>query len=105
MAELIHDLFGEVPPSPPKVSNAGQAHGYAASPGTGPKGETCGSCAHLYRKRMGKTYLKCDLMAAIWTGGHGTDVLSRSSACMKWESPEPQSAGHPESSTDQKVTP
>lgn len=85
MAELVHDLFGEVPPSPPKVSTAGQAHGYAALPGTGPAGETCGSCAHLYRNRMGKTYLKCVLMQAKWTGGHGTDVLARSLACSKWE--------------------
>lgn len=85
MAEVVHDLFGEVPPSPPKVSSAGQAHGYAALPGTGPKGETCGSCAHLYRKHMAKTYLKCELMAAKWTGGHGTDVLARSPACQRWQ--------------------
>jgi len=85
MVELVHDLFGEVSPSPPKVSMAGQARGYAAYPGTGPKGETCGSCAHLYRKQMAKTYLKCELMSATWTGGHGTDVLSRSPACMKWQ--------------------
>jgi hypothetical protein len=84
MVELINDLFGEVPPSPAKVSTAGQAHGYAASPGTGPKGETCGSCQHLYRKRMAKTYLKCALMSAMWTGGHGTDVLARSPACVMW---------------------
>jgi len=29
MAELIHDLFGDVSPSPPKVRSAGQAHGHA----------------------------------------------------------------------------
>lgn len=27
------------------------ARGYAASPGTGPEGETCGSCRHLVRLR------------------------------------------------------
>lgn len=81
----IHDLFGEVPPSAPKVSTAGQAHGYAALPGTGPKGETCGSCAHLYRKLMGKTYLKCLLVEKQWTGGRRTDVLSRSPACQRWQ--------------------
>lgn len=62
MAELVHDLFGKVLPSPPKVSTAGIPKGYAAPPGTGPKGETCGSCAHLYRNRLAKTYLKCALI-------------------------------------------
>lgn len=85
MDNVVYDLFGEVPASPPKVSTAGQAHGYAAVPGTGPKNETCGSCAYLYRKRMAKTYLKCTLMEAKWTGGHSTDVLSSSPACSRWQ--------------------
>jgi len=87
MAEVVRDLFGEVPPSPPKVSTAGIPKGYAMPPGTGPKGETCGSCAHLYRNRLAKTYLKCYLMKAKWTGGGATDVRSRSPACSKWEKP------------------
>lgn len=45
---------------------------YAAFPGTGPEGETCGSCKHLYRKHMGNTYLKCMLTKAKWMGGGGT---------------------------------
>lgn len=85
MNETVFDLFGEVPPSVPKVSTAGQAHGYAAMPGTGPVGETCGSCRHLYRKRMAKTYLKCLLYQTRWTGGHGSDVLAGSPACQKWQ--------------------
>lgn len=60
---------------------------HAALPGTGPVGETCGSCANLYRKRMGNTYLKCALTRAQWTGGAGTDVKARDPACSKWESP------------------
>lgn len=59
--------------------------GYAAQPGTGPAGETCGSCAHLYRNRMAKTYLKCALMKAHWTGGGATDVKARAPACRRWE--------------------
>lgn len=59
--------------------------GHAAPPGSGPQGETCGSCRHLARKRMAKTYLKCALMQAIWTGGGGTDVRARDPACAKWE--------------------
>jgi len=58
---------------------------HAAPPGTGPAGETCGSCANLYRKRMGKTYLKCSLTRAQWTGGGGTDVKARDAACSKWK--------------------
>lgn len=61
-----------------------QAKGYADRPGSGPKGETCRSCAHLVHKRLAKTYLKCELTRACWTGGHGTDVLARSPACSKW---------------------
>lgn len=59
---------------------------YAAYPGTGPEGETCKTCAHLSRKRMAKTYLKCGLVQAKWTGGGGTDVRASSPACSKWES-------------------
>ena len=62
--------------------------GHAWPPGTGPEGETCGSCKHLYRKLMSKTYLKCDLMQAVWTGGGGTDVQAKDPACKKWEKPE-----------------
>ena len=60
--------------------------GYAAPPGTGPAGETCGSCRRLYRNRLAKTYLKCELMKSHWTGGAGTDILARSPACKRWES-------------------
>jgi hypothetical protein len=66
---------------------AGNPKGYAAMPGTGPAGETCKSCGHLYRNRLAKTYLKCGLMKAHWTGGAGTDVLARSPACRNWSAP------------------
>ena len=65
--------------------------GYAAIPGTGPAGETCRSCKHLVRKRMGKTYLKCGLMTRYWTGGGGSDVRAKSPACRHWAAPEPVS--------------
>ena len=29
--------------------------GHVAPPGTGPEGETCGSCAHLFRNELAKT--------------------------------------------------
>lgn len=67
---------------------AGKKHGHAAMPGTGPPGQSCGTCGHLYRNRMAKTYLKCGLMRRFWTGGGGTDVLARDPACSRWEAPK-----------------
>lgn len=58
---------------------------HAAPVGSGPAGETCGSCVHLHRREMSKTYLKCGLCEKAWTGGGGTDVKARDAACSKWE--------------------
>lgn len=66
-------------------SSAAAARGHIAPPGTGPEGETCGTCCHLVRKRMAKTYLKCGLNQARWTGGGKTDVRARDLACSKWK--------------------
>lgn len=62
--------------------------GYAALPGTGPQGETCKTCRHLYRRQYAKTYLKCYLMRAHWTGGRGSDIKAGSPACRHWEKSE-----------------
>ena len=59
--------------------------GHAWRPGTGPEGESCGTCRHLFRNRMAKVYLKCLLMREQWTGGAGTDVRARDAACKFWE--------------------
>ena len=61
---------------------------HAAVPGTGPSGETCKSCRHLFRNRLAKTYLKCELVRQFWTGGGATDVKARDAACSKWETTE-----------------
>jgi hypothetical protein len=58
--------------------------GHVAPPGTGPDGETCKTCEHLVRKQMAKTYLKCGLNRAKWTGGGGTDVRAGDPACRQW---------------------
>jgi hypothetical protein len=55
---------------------------YAALPGTGPEGETCGSCKHIFRVPR---YRKCGLCRSKWTGGPGTDIKARAPACSKWE--------------------
>lgn len=57
---------------------------YADWPGTGPAGETCGSCARCYRAPNGR-YRKCELVRALWSGGTATDIKARSAACSKWE--------------------
>jgi hypothetical protein len=79
------DQDGRLFPGGPAQRTVSSKGGYAAAPGTGPDGETCGSCRHLYRKHMSKTYLKCFLMRRHWTGGSGTDIKAKSPACKVWE--------------------
>jgi len=67
---------------PPRAKGS---HGHVAPPGSGPLGETCKTCAHLVHKRMSRSYLKCGLNQAKWTGGPGSDVHARDPACRKWE--------------------
>ena len=97
---MTTDLFDWTPDSPamtpeqwrkahPDASRSSpKPSGHAAPPGTGPAGETCGSCAHLVRKKMSKIYLKCELTRACWTSGGKTDVRARDAACRKWEKAE-----------------
>ena len=61
--------------------------GYAARPGSGPKGETCKTCQHLCRMRghSQKNYLKCGLLRSHWTHGSGTDIKAGADACSHWE--------------------
>ncbi len=70
----------------PRGKHYVEPRGYADRPGTGPAGETCGSCKHLAYIRMSKSYPKCKLTRACWTGGRRTDVLVKAAACSKWES-------------------
>jgi len=59
--------------------------GHAARPGTGPVGETCGSCAHYRSKRSNtRSYPKCELARAKWTSGSGTDIRKGDPACERW---------------------
>lgn len=66
------------------------AKGYAALPGSGPAGETCGSCAHVVRRRLARTYLKCGLMRRGWTGGTASDVRKSAPACSRWAKADPE---------------
>lgn len=79
------DLFGDLLGDPIKKPVKGTIPaGYVRPPGTGPAGETCGTCAHVVRIRLAKTYLKCGLNRTRWTGGPKTDIRMRSPACDKW---------------------
>lgn len=71
--------------SPKRGKHYVEPRGYAAAPGTGPEGETCGSCKHHAIRRFAKDYHKCALMEAKWTGGRGSDILVRAPACKCWE--------------------
>lgn len=71
-----------------------QPRGGADRPGTGPKGETCGSCEHMVRTGGGHDrYPKCLLTRAAWTHGPRTDVRVRWPACSKWEAKKPAATG------------
>lgn len=53
--------------------------GYAATPGTGPAGETCGSCRHCQRGG----YTKCALTRH--TSCEASDIRLIAPACLRWE--------------------
>lgn len=65
-------------------------NGYAAQPGTGPEGKTCRDCQH--KRSMtntgNKSWIKCELRRATWTGGEGTDILASAAACSKFQPKE-----------------
>lgn len=93
-----HDLFGGLPRAITFKTIDGreveyakrgkyyvEPRGYYAKPGTGPAGETCGSCRHHVTIRYSKRYHKCALARGKWTGGRASDILVRASACIGWE--------------------
>ncbi|UGA46629.1 hypothetical protein HU230_0011545 [Bradyrhizobium quebecense] len=59
-----------------------QPRGYIQRPGTGPAGETCGTCEHITKSRH---FAKCELSRGRWTRGRGTDILVKAPACRRWE--------------------
>lgn len=91
------DLFGDPEPNsyttkdgrtiaaPKRGKHYVAARGGADRPGTGPAGETCGSCRHHVILSYAKSYHKCELTRAKWTGGTATDIRVRWPACSKWE--------------------
>ena len=56
--------------------------GYALSPGTGPEGQTCGTCTHRYTMLSGHS--KCALMGKVWDRTARTNILVKADACRDW---------------------
>lgn len=87
------DLFGypvrDLSTLRQRKENAGKPQGYAAPPGTGPRGETCGSCEFAVRRNGGKrNFWKCAKLLRLggkWTAGYGTDIRLKSPACKHWQ--------------------
>lgn len=48
-------------------------------------GETCGTCAHLRRRSVSKTYMKCDITKM--SRSEATDIRAKWRACEKWRLP------------------
>jgi hypothetical protein len=74
-------IGGEVVTSQQRSKTYVQPRGYAYFPGTGPEGETCGSCQHISK---GRRWSKCKLRRHTWSNGRGTDILVRAAACKFW---------------------
>ena len=76
-------LFGWDQPMQPRKAKRGQPKGNAAPIGSGPAGETCGTCKHATCREFAKRYWKCGLVKA--TGGPGTDIRLKWAACSRWQ--------------------
>ena len=65
--------------------------GHYARPGSGPAGETCGTCQHycVISSGSGKTFRKCERTKGTWTHGPGSDVRKKDPACLGWELLQP----------------
>jgi hypothetical protein len=75
----MKDLFNRDIPEHDIVK--GKAH--AGTPGRGPQGETCKTCAYYLRVLKSRVYLKCGL--TDWTNGPATDIRAGDPACEKWK--------------------
>jgi hypothetical protein len=60
-----------------------RAHPYP--PGSGPPGQSCGTCAKLCVRDFKHKYFKCNVLKKFWTAGPATDVRKKDPACMSWE--------------------
>lgn len=81
MSDRQLHLLG-VPVSAPKPPHP---RGYAARPGTGPKGQRCNTCEHcMVVVSLNRRSRKCHLRAKDWTPGAESDVKHNAPACRDW---------------------
>jgi hypothetical protein len=86
--DAMTDLFALTPLERKRMRRRASEtqRGHAWTPGTGPAGETCGTCDHRVRVDVGaKTVSKCGRNRAAWTGSIRTDVRACDVACKLWE--------------------
>ena len=98
MTKLPTDLLGHPIPPPVVFRKDGRRRkiGYAARPGTGPKKQRCGTCAHASSVvHHGATTHKCELKAHAWTHGAETDINLRAPACEEWQRKPLRKSPHP----------
>lgn len=71
----------------PRGKHYVEPRGYAGTPGTGPEGMTCRQCKHYVTLviQSGRTFPKCILNKAKWTGGRGSDIRISTPACARFE--------------------
>lgn len=95
------DLFGVKITEPPVLPKGKEIpKGYAATPGSGPQGETCRSCKHYVSlKYHDKSYPKCLLrgktvrhlavgrLHVSWSHCYASDIRAKSPACKFWTMP------------------
>jgi hypothetical protein len=60
-----------------------RAHPYR--PGSGPEGESCGSCAKLVIKRFSEDFFQCHVQRRYWLSEERTDIKATDRACLAWE--------------------
>ena len=79
------DLFGAPLPAPARPRST-PSKGYAARPGTGPKGQRCNTCLHCITAHPGvRAVRRCELNAAKWDRGPAMEIKHNAPACKHWE--------------------
>jgi hypothetical protein len=70
---------------PPGVADRWNDGRHAARPGSGPPGETCGSCHHLLLSGSRGQFRKCGKMRGTGSRSARSDVRKEDLACVVWQ--------------------
>ena len=79
-ALTTHDIWDE--PIGAFKAKTTVPRGHPETPGTGPKSETCSTCQHIVKTRVG---LKCKRNSKKWTAGKASNVRAKDAACFEWQ--------------------